>query len=218
MKEKRDCKIIQDLLPSYIEKLTNEETSNYIEEHLKECDECEKMLKNMQKDLNIDSSKRDNREVKYIKKYNEKLKILKFIIIIMLAIALIVMTYCYLQFKNGYFRVANAYHETMTEGIYPDTFYATIEEISDSEIYGIKEIKIKGLNINDINHRSEYYFDVYLDNIGDNLKIKWNENNINFDQLKVGQAVAIYNYGEVLESEPNYLTSVRMIVLLDEII
>ncbi len=218
MRENRDCKIIQDLLPNYIEKLTNEETNNYIEEHLKECDECKKTFKNMQKDLNINSSKRDNREVKYIKKYSEKLRILKLIIIIILAIALVVMTYCYFQFRYGYFRVADAYHETITEGIYPDTFYATIEEISDSEVYGIKEIKIKGLNINDINHRGEYYFDVYLDNIGDNFKIKWNETDINFEQLKVGQTVAIYNYGDALEAEPNYLTSVRMIVVLDEVI
>ena len=27
MKEKRDCKIVQDLLPNYIENLTNEETN-----------------------------------------------------------------------------------------------------------------------------------------------------------------------------------------------
>ena len=27
MKEKRDCKIVQDLLPNYIEKLTNEESN-----------------------------------------------------------------------------------------------------------------------------------------------------------------------------------------------
>ena len=32
MKEKKDCKIVQDLLPNYIEKLTNEETNNFIEE------------------------------------------------------------------------------------------------------------------------------------------------------------------------------------------
>ena len=38
MKEKKDCKIVQDLLPNYIEKLTNEETNNYIEDHLKECE------------------------------------------------------------------------------------------------------------------------------------------------------------------------------------
>lgn len=218
MKEKRECKIIQDLLPNYIEKLTNEETNNYIEEHLKECDECKKMLKNMQKGLNINGSKRDNREVKYIKKYSEKLRISKLIIIIILAIALVVMTYCYFYFRDGYLRLANDIYEEMSEGIYPDTFYATIEEISDSGVYGIKEIKIKGLNVNDINHRGEYYFDVYLDNIGDSFKIKWNETDINFEQLKVGQTVAIYNYGDVLESEPNNLTSVRMIVVLDEVI
>lgn len=218
MKEKRNCRIVQDLLPNYIEKLTNEETNSYIEEHLQECNECEKVLKNMQQELSTNSLKRDSREINYIKKYSRKLKILNFIIIIMLSVALVVMTYFYFQFKNGYFRVSNAYYKTITEGIYPDTFYATIEEISDSVGYGVKKIKIKGLNINDTNHREEYYFDVYLDNIGDNVKIKWNKTDINFDQLQVGQTVSISNYGDILESEPNYLTSVRMIVVLDEVI
>ena len=45
MTEKRNCKIVQDLLPNYIEKLTNDETNKYIEEHLKECSECQKFLK-----------------------------------------------------------------------------------------------------------------------------------------------------------------------------
>lgn len=218
MKEKRNCRIVQDLLPNYIEKLTNEESNIYIEEHLQECNECEKVLKNMQQELSTNSLKRDSREINYIKKYSRKLKILNFIIIIMLSVALVVMTYFYFQFKNGYFRVSNAYYETITEGIYPDTFYATIEEISDSVGYGVKKIKIKGLNINDTNHREEYYFDVYLDNISDNVKIKWNKTDINFDQLQVGQTVSISNYGDILESEPNYLTSVRMIVVLDEVI
>ena len=105
----------------------------------------------------------------------------------------------------------------VSEEMYPDTFYATIEKISDSEVYGIKEITVKGLNINDINHRGEYYFSVPLDHIGDNFKIKWNKTNINFEQLKVGQTVAIYNYGDILESEPSNLSEVRMIVVLDEI-
>ena len=35
MKEINECKIVQDLLPNYIENLTNEETNKYIEEHLK---------------------------------------------------------------------------------------------------------------------------------------------------------------------------------------
>ena len=35
MKEKRECKIVQDLLPNYVDGLTNEETNKYIEEHIK---------------------------------------------------------------------------------------------------------------------------------------------------------------------------------------
>ena len=67
MKEKKDCKIVQDLLPNYIENLTNEETNKFIDEHLKECNECQKIFENMKKDFKVNTTKRDEREVKYIK-------------------------------------------------------------------------------------------------------------------------------------------------------
>lgn len=86
MKDKKVCRIIQDLLPNYIEKLTNEETNKYIEEHLKECEECEKILKNMKKEIRINTEKRDNREVKYIKKYNTRIKILTSVILLIFII------------------------------------------------------------------------------------------------------------------------------------
>ena len=35
MKNQKQCKIVQDLLPTYIEDLTSEETNQYIEEHIK---------------------------------------------------------------------------------------------------------------------------------------------------------------------------------------
>ena len=44
MKEIKNCKIVQDLLPNYIEKLTNNETNKYIESHLNECSECKKTI------------------------------------------------------------------------------------------------------------------------------------------------------------------------------
>ena len=91
MKEKRNCKIVQDLLPNYIEKLTNEETNNFIEEHLKECNECQNVFDNMKREFKVNTTKRDEREVKYIKKYSKKMKILKVILlIIILMYALIV--------------------------------------------------------------------------------------------------------------------------------
>ena len=82
MKEKRDCKIVQDLLPNYIEKLTNEETNQFVEEHLKQCEECKKMHENMKKELEINTNQRDKREVKYIKKFSNKLRILKMVLLV----------------------------------------------------------------------------------------------------------------------------------------
>lgn len=90
MKEKRECKIIQDLLPNYIEKLTNEETNNYIEEHFKECLECKQVFEDLQKELNFNTTeKRDKREVKYIKKFNMRLKLLRNTLIVIIAIFVI---------------------------------------------------------------------------------------------------------------------------------
>lgn len=216
MKERRYCKIVQDLLPNYIDGLTNEETNLFIEEHLKECNECTKILENMKQELTINRPSKDSKEVQYIKKYNEKLRILKLIIIIILIIALVFMIYYYFYMRNAYIGAANDLFEMVSEGMYPDTFYATIEEIKDSEVYGIKTIRVKGMDINDINHRGAFCFDVPLDNIPDNFKIKWNESDIDFELLKVGQTVAIYNYGDNLESEPTTLSEVRMIVVLDD--
>lgn len=86
MKEKKDCKIVQDLLPNYIEKLTNEETNGYIEEHLKECEDCKKTFENMGKDLNENTTNKDKKAVKYFKKYKSKLRVLRIILLLILII------------------------------------------------------------------------------------------------------------------------------------
>lgn len=89
MKEKKDCKIVQDLLPNYIEKLTNEETNNYVKEHVKECSECREMLENMQKNLSIASKENSKKEVKYMKKFANKMKLLRLIILLMIVLFVI---------------------------------------------------------------------------------------------------------------------------------
>ncbi len=73
----KECKIIQDLLPNYIDKLTSEETNKFVEEHLKNCEECKKILNDMQKEVVVDGEKIEEREVKYIKKFGNRFKILK---------------------------------------------------------------------------------------------------------------------------------------------
>ena len=92
MKEKKDCKIVQDLLPNYIENLTNEETNKFIDEHLKECNECQKIFENMKKDFKVNTTKRVESEVKYIKKYSKKMKLLKTILLFIVVIYVVVIT------------------------------------------------------------------------------------------------------------------------------
>lgn len=80
----KECKIVQDILPNYIEQLTSEETNQYVEEHLNSCEECKNIYENMKSEMNLNENKINNREVKYIKKFNNKMKILKLIIFIIL--------------------------------------------------------------------------------------------------------------------------------------
>lgn len=84
MKERKMCSIIQDLLPNYVENLTNDETNNFIDEHLKECGECKQTLESMQEDLKVDDTVRDKKTVKYFKKYKSKLRTLRIILLILI--------------------------------------------------------------------------------------------------------------------------------------
>jgi hypothetical protein len=74
----QNCKIVQDLLPSYIDKLTSSETNNYIEQHLRECKECQKCLLVMKKGLETEHLK-DVKQIDYLKKYKNKMRLLKLI-------------------------------------------------------------------------------------------------------------------------------------------
>ena len=135
MEEKRNCKIVQDLLPNYIEKLTNEETNNFIDEHLKECEECQKIYENMKKDFEVNSAKRDDREVKYIKKYSKKLKILKTILLI------IVLIYALIIGRRMFIMLSLS--EKSKENIKNDNYYAKIYSyygngLSIKESYNLK--------------------------------------------------------------------------------
>ena len=63
MKQNRDCKIVQDLLPTYIESLTNEVTNEFIEEHIARCPECAQVLKDMNGDLQLEKINQDYDEM-----------------------------------------------------------------------------------------------------------------------------------------------------------
>lgn len=136
MKNRSDCKIVQDLLPNYIEKLTNEETNNYIEEHLKECSECKQVLENMKIELKTNKEKRDEREVKYIKKYSNKMKVLKLILLV------IVLIYVVLVGRRMIIMTSlsqKAKESQLNNNYYAKIIYYEGEEITITESYNMGE-------------------------------------------------------------------------------
>ena len=51
MQKIKNCMIVQDLLPNYIDRITTEETNIFIEKHIKECIKCKQIFENMSQDL-----------------------------------------------------------------------------------------------------------------------------------------------------------------------
>lgn len=83
------CKIIQDLLPTYIEEMTSSDTTTYIDEHLKTCTECQTILKSMKDD--IEKENLENTEtLKNIKTYKRKILTAKTIIFLIILIFLVI--------------------------------------------------------------------------------------------------------------------------------
>jgi len=66
------CKIIQDLLPLYCDKLTSQESNEEIEKHLHECEECTQVYENMcaKEESIIENPEKDIQPLKKVNKKN----------------------------------------------------------------------------------------------------------------------------------------------------
>lgn len=83
--KKYECNIIQDLLPNYIEKLTSENTNEYIAKHLLECEQCSNIHNKLNNMSNNDETKNEQ-FINYSKKFKFKFNLLKCIVIFILLI------------------------------------------------------------------------------------------------------------------------------------
>ncbi|MBR5642104.1 MAG: DUF4825 domain-containing protein [Firmicutes bacterium] len=70
MKNDLTCAVVRDLLPSYIDKLTSEETNRAIEQHLEGCEDCRKALAAMQGEGGpaAEENRAEPKEIDYLKK------------------------------------------------------------------------------------------------------------------------------------------------------
>lgn len=133
-KDRRECKIIQDLLPSYIENLTTKETKVYIEEHLEKCQSCKQVLERMKQEFNLNITKKDNREVKYIKRFNKKINILKLIISLILVVFIILTARKVIIISS---LSKNAENTINTSNYHTVTYSYYLEDYSKTEVFSL---------------------------------------------------------------------------------
>lgn len=96
--KRNDCKIVQDLLPNYVDKLTTESTNEFIKEHLKECKKCREVYEKMSEQIDLDYNI-ENKEVKCMKKVHKKILIMG---IIILTLAIVVSISLYINYKTSH--------------------------------------------------------------------------------------------------------------------
>ena len=127
--EKRNCKIVQDLLPNYIEKLTDEVTNEFIEEHLATCGECRRVLQDMNGDIQLEEIDQE-REIKYLKGVKRKVKItIALVSLIVIIIASCITLYVYNKSKiqvNNYTFLKAEYVKKDQEGTTDGNIYGTL--------------------------------------------------------------------------------------------
>lgn len=130
MKEKRDCKLVLDLLPNYIEKLTNEETNNFIEEHLKTCEECKSIFESMKRDLKVDTEKVNTKGIKIFKKYNRELKLFRNLLLLVIAIYVAIFVYKFVALTDIYNKTSNQQIGENHDIREYSNFYSRMESLS----------------------------------------------------------------------------------------
>ena len=152
---KKNCAVVRDLLPNYIENLVSDETKNYIDNHISNCNECKETLKLMEENNNdvekIINNIEEKAEIKLIKKVKTRKIIIKVITIILLSILLSYAIYFAIRFIPINSVRAKTYNK-IQELKEMDNYKLTIEKIGkitdeilekETTIYYYKDGKYK---------------------------------------------------------------------------
>ncbi|MBQ3405043.1 MAG: DUF4825 domain-containing protein [Oscillospiraceae bacterium] len=87
------CGIVQDLMPSYIDGLSCEETNEAVLAHIENCSECRQALDAMREKENRESADNNKKDVQYLKKIKRRSKIRVFsaVLATICALALVIL-------------------------------------------------------------------------------------------------------------------------------
>ena len=122
MKNKKECEIVQDLLVSYADGILNPESKKLVEEHIKDCENCQLELKHVQDDSEAKENK-EQIELDYLKKIRIRAKIKS----ILLASAILLLI-AFIIFLNNYLKI-NSIMNKAEKSLQSNNFYKETSEI-----------------------------------------------------------------------------------------
>ncbi len=91
MSDKLRCEIVQDLLPSYVDGLTSDETNEAIKDHLADCVSCRDMYERMKADEtsaeeNSEVMEKEKKEINFLKKIKQKHRLNLMLVVVILTV------------------------------------------------------------------------------------------------------------------------------------
>ncbi len=157
MNQKMDCRIIEDLLPLYIDGLTSTYTNQAIEAHLKECPACTQRLEHMKEPDEI--AEVEEREVDFMRKIRRSMMKWK-------AVTGFVLVFLILSCVAVYM-----IHDRITPKLFADVFGFTSREVFSCQIMDWSStdenparMTIESHDLMSIMKTSDYYYEGLKDN------------------------------------------------------
>lgn len=114
MDKKGECEIVKDLLYSYNERMLSDKSNEFVTNHLKNCNECQKRLEMLKSNIfnqEIVEKQEDEIELRHLRKVNRHIRKLKIILIVIIGIIFLTIGGVFLKSRyNGYI-IDNTYHK-----------------------------------------------------------------------------------------------------------
>ncbi len=198
MKNKKECEIVQDLLMNYVDGVLNPESKKLVENHLKECEECQLELKHIQDDM----KQKDNREqieLNYLKKIRIKTRVKS----VLLAIGIIVLI-AFVIFLNNFIKI-NSIMNRAEKSLQSNNFYK-----ETSQMLGNNETSITKEYYKDGKYKSIWM--IYSDNGVETKSIEYaNSNSDERTYINETDKKAVIEKGDVPEMKNKNIKNVPFV-------
>jgi len=167
------CKIVEDLIPGFCDGILNEESKKFVEDHIKECKNCENKV-NAYKKLNTEENI-NTEQINYFKKLNRRNNIKVIVGIIIIILVFLLGNYIYnfaimYKYKKNFENISSA-----------DNYYFERRENTEDSV-GIVKVWKKGDKIKREEGRydntDQYHINrIVYETIGSSERVEIDENN-----------------------------------------